>query len=79
MVKSFIFRYVLYHETQHVVTMAYGSKLVRNSKCIGFTWTMQDQIFTHNMRIVGLGEYGMVLGAYWMKKYNLVMSDYILK
>jgi hypothetical protein len=59
------------------VTVANENVMLCESHSPAFTWFMQDYEFKSNLRVLELGRHDIVLGVDWLKKYSLVLFDFI--
>lgn len=58
------------------VTVANGSKMFIKLKCPSFTWVMQGQEFTAELRLLKLGGCDIVLGMGWMWTVSPLVFDF---
>ena len=63
--------------TLFAVIMANGNVMLCEMHSPGFTWFMQSYEFKANLRVLKLSRYDIVLGVNWLKKYSLVLFDFI--
>lgn len=56
--------------------MAGGEKLIGKAVCNPLVWKMQDLEFQYQLRVLKLGENGMVLGVDWLSQFNLILFDF---
>lgn len=67
---------VLQPTAKLLVIVADGSKVINDAKCPILKWSMQGQEYIHEIRVLPLGGYDVVLGVDWMSKYNPVTFDF---
>nr|CAD1827456.1 unnamed protein product [Ananas comosus var. bracteatus] len=58
------------------VTVANGQKVLSKLRCPGFTWSMQEQQFKMDLRVIRLEGSILVLGIDWLKSYGKVTFDF---
>jgi hypothetical protein len=63
--------------TLFAVIMANGNVMLCEMHSPGFTWFMQSYEFKANLRVLKLSRHDIVLGVNWLKKYSLVLFDFI--
>jgi hypothetical protein len=63
--------------TLFAVIVANGNVMLCEMHSPGFTWFMQSYEFKANLRVLKLSRYDIVLGVNWLKKYSLVLFDFI--
>lgn len=59
-------------------TVADGSRMLSQGKCPQFTWTLQGETFSTEMRLLKLGGCDAVLGIQWLKELSHVTFDFQL-
>ena len=59
------------------VTVANENVKLCETHSLVFTWFMQSYAFKSNLRVLELGRHDIVLGVDWLKKYSLVLFDFI--
>jgi Retroviral aspartyl protease len=62
-----------------VVMMATGIKVVTNSKCLNFKFSLQGHEFWADMRILDIKGYDMILGLDWLAQYRPMQVDWLEK
>lgn len=58
------------------VLIANGSRMVSQSKCVGFRWMMNGHEFSADLRILRLGGCHVVLGVDWMRTISPLVFDF---
>lgn len=58
------------------ITVANEEKLCSTAKCNKLKWTAQGLKFHHDLRVLPLGGYDMVLGVDWVKNYSPFILDF---
>lgn len=58
------------------IIVADGNKFLSQAKCAAFNWSMQGHTFSHDLYILELGGYDMVLGVEWMRELSHMVFDF---
>ncbi|XP_058188043.1 uncharacterized protein LOC131304721 [Rhododendron vialii] len=58
------------------VTVADGTKLCSKGLCPTFTWEMQGETFSAEVRILAIGGCDMVLGVQWLSTLGPILWDF---
>ncbi|KAF7119456.1 hypothetical protein RHSIM_Rhsim13G0234900 [Rhododendron simsii] len=58
------------------VTVANGTKMSNKGVCAAFTWEMQGEVFTTEVRVLAIGGCDMVLGVQWLSNLGPILWDF---
>lgn len=59
-----------------VVTLADGKKAVSKARCPGVNWDIHWYKFSYSLRVMDIGDWGLILGTDWMKYYSPITLDF---